>query len=234
MKKGDDTNPGEERFYKLWLSPSFKQDILEARKNLGITEIGYREQKTREELWIKFKKTKILELLGEEIRIKEKYKIPTPYFDFIDDYIFFGKPMNALREKSPVALLSPTKELEEFYNEIYEPTAKLLIFESATQEKVIEFVKKNWREIELTLNKNIHDNKRVRKTLNKERNQLIRELWKKPIAELQGEVIGVSKNNDVPTTRERDSLVAKILVIRNITPKELRGGFIRKIAKQKK
>jgi len=225
MKNGDDLNPGEEFLYKLSLKPKFQQDLINIRKRLRIPENGFVNPKTRQKLWIDYKNANLLGLLEEEMKLKEKYKVPTPYFLFIDDYIFFGKPVSALKNKSPVALLLPTKELEELYDGMHEPTAKLLIFGNATQEKVLEFIKKNWREIELILNKNIHGAKRVRKTNYKDRNRIIRELWKKSIEVLQKEAES--------TTQERDLLVAKVLVKRKQTNRELSGGYIRKVANQK-
>ncbi|RJQ14872.1 hypothetical protein C4553_00225 [Candidatus Parcubacteria bacterium] len=225
MTKDDEINSGVEFFYKLSLKPEFQNDLAEARKHLGITPSGYMDPQTREKLWIEYKKANVIELLGTELHLKTKYKVPTPYFEFIDDYIFFGKPVNAPKKKSPVALLSPTKELEDLYDGMYEPTAKLLLFGNATQEKVLEFIKKNWREIELTLNKNINKTHRVRKTTHKEQNRTIRELWRTNLGVLQKEAGS--------TTKERDLLVSRILVKRGLTTKELSGGYIRKVANQK-
>ena len=225
MTKDDDTNPGVEFFYKLSLKPEFQNDLVKTREHLGIIPTGYIDPKTRAKLWIEYRKANVIELLGAELHLKIKYKVPTPYFEFIDDYIFFGKPVNAPKKKSPVALLSPTKELEDFYDGVYEPTAKLLLFGNATQEKVLEFVRKNWREIELTLNKNINKTHRVRKTTHKEQNLVIRELWHTNLGVLQKEAGS--------TTKERDLLVSKILVKRGLTAKELSGGYIRKVANQK-
>jgi hypothetical protein len=229
MERGDGPSSGEEFFYKLSLEREFQKDLIYTRRKLGIPEKGFLDPKTRQKLWIDDKRADVLGLLGAELSFKKKYQIPAPYWPMMDDYIFFGKPTNALKNKSPVAILSPTKEIEEFYKATGEPFAMLLIFGNATKTKALDFVKNNWREIELTLNINIHKNKRVRVTIHKTRNQAIRELWRKPLKELRSEAGN-------PNLNLRESLVQAILRKRGLVKKEekdLSDGNIRKIATQK-
>lgn len=230
MKKGDGPNSGVEFFYKLSHKPEFQQDLIRARKQLGISEKGFIDPKTREKLWIEHKDADMLGLLGAELHLKEKYKIPIPYLPFIDDYIFFGKPMNALKNKPQIARIDypgpPNFEsIEKFYDANNEPYVKLFVFGNATKTKVVDFIKKNWREIELGLNKNIHKKERVRETIFKDRAQAIRALWRLPLQELQKE--------SGSSTKERSLLVAKVLVKRGATKTELNDGYIRKIANER-
>jgi len=235
MKKGDGPNAGEEFFYKLSRSREFQQDLIRARKQLGIYEKGFSDPRTREKLWIKNKHADMFGLFGIELHLKEKYKIPTPYWQFIDDYIFFGQIVSTTKNKIPVAMVAPNTppgfgSIEDFYDANNEPYVKLFIFNNASKTKVVDFVKNNWREIELGLNINIHNTKRVRTTIYKKRNRTIRELWKVPLVELQREA---QTGGDKIITKERDLLVSKILVKRGLTPSELSGGTIRRIANEK-
>lgn len=219
MKRGDNLNPGVEFFYKLSLRPEFQRDIISTRKRLGISEKGFINLETRQKLWIDFKNANILELLGEEIYFKKKYDIPFPYWQFIDDYIFFGKPTNALKDELPVAILSPTKEIEDFYREMNEPHTTLLIFSNATKTKLSDFIRKNWKEIEIE--KQI--GKRIRKAIYKDRNLLIKKLWQKSTKELQQEFSLTGKN--------KERLIAEIIEKKEMGT--LKSGYIRKMRYQK-
>ena len=219
MKRGDSINSGVEFFYKLSLRPEFQQDLIDIRKRLGISEKGYINLETRKKLWIDFKHANILELLGEEIYLKKRYEIPFPYWQFIDDYIFFGKPTNALNNDLPMAMLSPTKEIEEFYQEMNEPYITLLIFSNATKTKLADFIRKNWKEIEIEKQKG----KRIRKAIYKDRNLLIKKLWQKSTKELQQEFGLTGKN--------KEHLIVEIVGKKEMGT--LKNGYIRKMRYQK-
>ena len=143
--------------------------------------------------------------------------------------------MHALKHKIPVAMIASCnppgfEPIEKLYDATSEPYVKLFIFANASKTKVVNFIKKNWREIELTLNINIHKDKRTRETIYKKRNQTIRELWREPLKELQREA---KINEATIITKERDLLIARILIKRGLAEKELSGGYIRKIANEK-
>lgn len=213
-------NLGIEFFYKLFIKSEFQKDLSRVRKQLCIPEKGFSNNKHRM-WWIENNFSKMIDLMGVELRFKTKYDIPMPYMELVDDYIFFGKAVNHLKHKAPVAILHPTKEDEKLYREFNEPFTTMLIFGNATKTQVVDYIKKNWREIEMEKNKG----HRTRLTLYKDRNQTIRELWKVPLKELQKEANSTSGYKDI--------LISKILVKRGFVLTELSPGYIRKVANQK-
>ena len=231
MKKGDDTNQGVEFFYKLSCNKEFQKDLIKARNQLYINENGFINPDTRQKLWIEYKKSDMFGLLAIEQHLKEKYKIPEPYRQFIDDYIFFNRPVHALRKKPPVAMISYNsppgfEDIEKFYDATGESYVKLIVFANASKTSLVDFIKKNWREMELGLNINIHKKHRVRISNNKERDREIRRIYRLPISELQREA-------EDKITKERSILVAKIIKRRNPDKKVLSAESIKRIANGK-
>lgn len=227
-------NSGVEFFYKLSLNPEFQKDIIVARKELALPPKGFMNPETRQKLWIEWKNANWFEFLGVELHLKQKYNIPIPYMEFIDDYVFFGKPVNAPKAKSPVARIisyTPTgfEDIEKLYDSMGEPYVKLIIFQNATTKKKLkDFIDKNWREIELSLNINIHKPTKVKEKIYKNRDNTIREVWRLPIEKLREQVKVEGKE-----LMARESLVAEIIFAKELSPKLLANGTIKRIANEK-
>jgi len=233
MGKGDGPNPGEEFFYKLSLRQEFQQDILSARKQLGILERGLASEDDRIE-WLSANKDKAFNFMGIELGLKERYKIPLEYWIFISEYIFFGESRGVLKSNiAPVVIDEHAHEegdryrygdIEGFYRETGEPYAKLFILGTASKTGVINFINKNWGKIEDVLDvQRGQKRKRVRKTTNKERNRLIKELWRKSAKELRQEADSRATDKEI--------LISKILKVRGFG--NIDEGYIRKMSAKK-
>jgi hypothetical protein len=70
MKKGDRPNPGEELLYHLSGNQEFRQDLLKARKFLGIPEEGFSDEDMYKK-WLK-KKGNALNLLSADLHFQKK------------------------------------------------------------------------------------------------------------------------------------------------------------------
>ena len=229
MKKGDGPNPGVEFLYKLYGEQGFRQDIIGARKHLGIPEGGFIED-GMDEKWMK--DNHIFDLMAVESYLQKKYKISIAYIWQLSDYIFFGEIRNKANMKIPPSVVIEKYahrkdiglgDVEEFYKETAEPYVKLYILGNASKSDILGFINKNWKEIEDVLVEQRGERRMIRTTTYKGRNQLIKELICKSIEELQKEAESHS--------RYKDLLIQKILLKRGFGA--VNEGYIRKMGSKK-
>src|SRR5436853_115800 len=90
--KKENSNQGEEFFYKLSFNKEFQNDLLRARQQLGLPKVGFTKKEARK-IWIDNNAKKMLDFLGIQMHLKKKYKIPASFWwELTDDHIFFNKP----------------------------------------------------------------------------------------------------------------------------------------------
>jgi len=231
--KGDTLNKGEEFLYKMFLDPAFQNDLEISREFLGIPKGGFDKEEERQQWFESENKKENTEpkAMSEILRIQKKYKIPVSYLFGLNDYLFFNDARNMSWQKFSVATILPPAhtldsddvDLEDFYRDNSEPYAKLLIFGNGTKNDVINYIRKYWKEVEEILKKqDWKPQGKVRKTIYKDRNRLIKELWHTPANELRKET--------GTTTTFKDLLIQQVLKKRGYG--EIDDGYIRKLCKK--
>lgn len=223
MRKSDRPNPGEEFFYKLSLGPEFEKDLRRERIGIGIPKNGFKT-KEEQQYWLRKNSKKIITISTVWQRLRARYKIPKSYlFPYLNSYLFFGKIPNW---KPPVAQIgSPVDNLEnDIENYIDEPYAKVIIFGNATKSDAIKFITEEWDNIEKILKKQGWSRPpKIRRTIHKERNILIKQLWRKPKRGLQKELNSI--------TTQKELLIQRILKKRGFV--DVNEGYIRKMSSNK-
>lgn len=240
MAKGDGPNPAEEMLFRLSLDTDFTNDLKRARKSLGVPSGGLDPgDKLR---WLQKNRARGLDLLAVEFNLQKKYGIPLAFQLLLTDYILCNKPTRKNIPKDPPVLIDKyahvkddprRSNMEDLYMEFGEPFVKLFIFGGGTKTEVLDFIKKNWSEIECLLVEQgaapRNATSRVRKVLYKDRDRIIRELWKWPAKALRQEILALG--GEMPSPRMRffkDILVRKLLQLKyDIRVSE---SYIRKIS----
>jgi hypothetical protein len=235
MEKGDNkTNKAIEFLYKLSTRSDFINDIKEIKKKLKIPDNGFKAIDDQERLkW--FKKTNTLDLMKKYLFIREKYSIPIAYNSVLQEYIETGKLETKRKQDElsafidPVAHIKNTGNAEDYFREIGEPFAKIIILGNNSKTDVINFIDNNWEKIEDVFLEQGHIvGKRVRKSTNKNRDSLIIELSRKPIKELRDRLI--KKGGSFIKGEPKENIISKLLPLENKTkPYYAKSGYIRKI-----
>ncbi|MFA5413255.1 MAG: hypothetical protein WC348_01815 [Patescibacteria group bacterium] len=232
MKKGDRPNPGEEFLYKLSGQPKFNEYLIGWRERIGVPKNGLGKVVKWQEEWDRLinNDRAAFNILVAAEHLQMKFKIPIAYAPFIRLYLCFGYIPKELNEVEvakvclPAHLLDPgdrdgdkEKDLRTYFP--YEPYAKLIIFGTSRKSDVIKFIAERWGEVEEVFKKQGWVRpKAVRRTIYKERNLLVKELWRKSTKELQKEA-GSSGTY-------KDLLIQKILAKREM---DVKDGYIRKM-----
>ncbi|MFA5124453.1 MAG: hypothetical protein WC473_01320 [Patescibacteria group bacterium] len=218
MAKGEQANRSEEYLYKLSLNDKFQADVLELRRILGIPSEGVKDQDDRQKCFADT--TKDIFVLDALFYLQEKYKVPLDYVFHLDDFIFFGKSTGDKKFQLPGYYYSSAKilppkhtlepddvDLEEFYKDHKEPYVKILVFGDSTKSEVLGYLNQNWNQVEKILTQQgWKPQKRVRKTVHKERNRLIKELYKKTKKELEKEYGTTSQSKELLISKIMDKL----------------------------
>ncbi|MFA5129732.1 MAG: hypothetical protein WC477_02300 [Patescibacteria group bacterium] len=215
MKKGDKPNPGEEFFYKLSLKKEFEEDLVIARKKIGIPNAGF----TDEDEHLHWMSTP-----GDPQRtfdtifsLREKYKIPITYTHLLHKILFYGDDEVKESERPDIMTILPPahlcdpsgSDLEHYYRQHGEPYVRILILANAKKSDIIRELGLCWDQVEEILKtQGWIKPKKIRKTVNKVRNKLIKELWRKPIKDLKTEVKRYAPNDIL---KRKESLIKKIL-----------------------
>ena len=230
MTKGDKSNTGEEFFYKLEITKGFLEDLKKARKQLGISEKGSTNNEERL-AWIKKNPKNSMDFLAIQLQLKEKYNIPEAYWwSFLDDYIFFGKAVNAITKQSLVAFIDPLAHKvkgrngnpEELYWENGEPYVKMFILGNAQKNDVHNFIDANWEKIKDILMEQGATMERTHRTEYKDRNKFIWKLCRIGIRQLEVEY-GIKANN----RETKESLICKIVQAQGFGG--VTEGYVKKI-----
>lgn len=217
MKKGDRPNPGEELLYHLSGNQEFQQDLLKARKFLGIPEEGFPDEDMCKK-WLK--DGNALDLLSADLYFQKKYKISIAYRFYIDDYIFFGEIRSKVNKQLPPSVVferyahradMDLGDVEEFYKETGEPYAKLFILGNASKSDVLDYINKNWEKVEEILTEQRGVRKVVRKTIYKKRNLDIVKWCGKTIIELRNEANRIDPEHAPHKSNYKELLIQKIL-----------------------
>ncbi|MDD5760360.1 MAG: hypothetical protein PHI06_14935, partial [Desulfobulbaceae bacterium] len=160
-------------------------------------------------------------------RLCKKYRIPFAYAFYLHDYISYSRTFPD-HDVSFVTIGQPTKHTfepfdpdhEGYYQRRGEPYAKLLISGDGHKSDVLKYIENNWDKIEDILKEQGWTRpKKIRKTINKDRNRLVKQLWLCSTKELQ-------KLADLNDTKYKDRLIQKVLKKRGISLSE---GYIRKL-----
>ncbi len=204
MKKGDRPNPGEEFLYKLDGQAKFHDVLLNWRKIIGIPDQGLGKEVKWEKEWerlISNDRTAV-KIMAAAQNLQWKFKIPMTYFRFIYLYLCFGYvPSEFWGENEFVKILKPDSllnpggdnEEKDLITIFREPYVKLLIPGTSRMSDVTDYLTKHWNKVEEILKlQGWEKPKPIRKTIHKQRNLLIKELWRKPTRELQKEAEFVS------------------------------------------
>lgn len=237
MKKGGKkTNKAIELLYKLSFRDDFKQDIEQTRHMLGIPKKGFKNMKYEDNLkWIKDKKTAV-NFNKMTFSFIEKYSIPHSYHWMFQEYLQTGKLETRQTGNEQVAFIDPTAHKTEFplgfldyhYRKSGEPFVKLFIFGNNSKTDVKKFIDKYWKNIEDSfLEQGCKLGKRVRKTINKDRDILIIKLSKKPIKELRKKL--EQKGGSFLKSDSRDDIISKLLILESPKSFRAKSGYIRKI-----
>ena len=227
VRQGDKTNAGEEFLYRLSLRRGFQDDLKKARAHLDIPDAGF-ASKEDHLTWLEQNMHRMLDVLSVNRSLLEKYKIPLAYYAHLETHIDFGGRGAERVETVPVVVdfdVDESQDLGALYRELGEPYVRLFILGNAQKTDVLDFISKHWEPIENALYvQRGGPRARIRKTTHKDRNQLIRDLWKKSVATLQ-EQAGNSKR------KLKESLIQKILEEKGYGI--VSDGYIRKMGGQK-
>jgi hypothetical protein len=224
MAKGDKPNPKDEFFFDLSLNPEFNQDIVDARKKLGIPDGGLTKE-TIEPWFDKPHDSSVIYAFFE----KKKYRIPLAYMTFLYDYVLFGEwgspsyPEVAII-LPPIHTLDPQHvdfDPEEYFCQHNEPYARILVLGNGRKKHVLNFISKNSNEVEKILEKQEWKRpKMIRRKDSKLRTKRLKELWSRPVEDLKS--MAHSKSC------RRDILIHNILKLEGFG--EVSEGYIRKMA----
>lgn len=217
MKKDTGPNPGEEFFYKLSLKAAFEEDLIAARQKLKIPSEGFADEE--EHLIWQSKPGNPRLRFDITFHLQKKYGIPLAYLQLLNAYLLFGETRIVIKEKQsivtilpPAYLYSPgSLDMEDYLREHNEPYVRVLILGNGRKSDVLKSIENSWDEIEEYLKSQGWTRpKKVRTTIHKDRNKLIKKLWRKPIQELRDEVRSYDPNNKYEP-KYREILIQRIL-----------------------
>ena len=231
MKKGDGPNYADELLYKLSADKELEKDILEIRSNFGIPKSGLGSFDKK----IDF----LLEQYSPELdtgikNLRNKYGVSIAYEYAFDDFVLSGglgfgnsnhEPLFAMIQPPPI------DDLTDFEYGLLgrgEPYVRLLMFASATKTQILNFIDQHWNEVEsLFSNQGVERPKRIRRVVHKERNLLIKKLYKMRIEELQ-----ILADREDPANRPHKARYKDLLIQTILRPKygKITDGNIRKIS----
>jgi hypothetical protein len=234
-KKRIKTNKAEEVFYRLSFKPDFRNDLKLFRHKFDIPQNGFKNEldlkdwlakrdKYLDKLIAKGKITNkdskpidMLDYLLSQIFILKKYKIPitSASQDVLENYILSNNKIQLpLRSENLCCEIITPEEIK--LENTKQPFIELRIFDRASQSDVCDYVKDNWHFIKtiLRLKKKDGQNGRIRKIVNKERNEIIFNLYRKTREELG---IGRGEYKDIKIS----SIMKKEYGI-EITPENIR------------
>lgn len=190
-----ETDKAEELFYKTALNTKFQQDLRVYRKKFDMPENGF-QSKEDVENWLKtMEKSKDLKkyplgYVQEQVNILKKYRLPLTLHTLLEEYIWTNNKFKAY-PRTPyfgcdIELPWLPDSKEEMWRKSGQPFVKLLIFGGATQRDVLRYIQKSWGFINKLLNEQAGKPiKRIRKTTEKKRDELIFQLSKMPKQELE-------------------------------------------------
>jgi len=201
------TNKAEEVFYRLSLKPNFQNDIKTFRNKFNIPENGFKNEvvlknwlskrdKFLDKLIVKKKITnedpKPIDTLGyllSQIAILKKYGIPitSASQDVLENYILSNNkiPLPLRSENLCCEIMTPEETKSQYATQFF---VELRIYDKASQSDVFDCIKKNWRFIKTILRvkkESSKQEKRIRKMVNKERDEIIFKLSQKSRKELE-------------------------------------------------
>lgn len=201
------TNKVEEVFYRLSFKPDFQDDIKVLRNEFNIPENGFRKELDLKEWLAKLDKfldrliakgkitnrdskpIDMLDYLLSQIAILKKYGIPitSASQDVLENYILSNNKIKLpLRSENLCCeIVTPERIKSQDGTQSF---VELRIYNKASQSDVFNCVKKNWKFIKTILKAKKEDNKqdkRIRKMVNKERDEIIFKLSQKSRKELE-------------------------------------------------
>jgi hypothetical protein len=236
MKGDKKTNKAIELLHSLYFRDDFMQDLEQTRQILKIPKKGFKNMKYGDNLkWIKDKKTAV-NFNKMTFSFMKKYSIPHRYHWVFQEYLQTGKLETRQTGNEQVAFIDPTAHKAEFplglldyhYRASGEPFVKLFIFGNNSKTDVKNFIDKYWKNIEDSfLEQGCKLGKRVRKTINKDRDILIIKLSKKPIKELRKKL--ERKGGEVSKSDSKEDIISKLLILERPKPFRAKSGYIRKI-----
>jgi hypothetical protein len=236
MKGDNKTNKAIEFLYKLHLRDDFMKDLEQTRQILGIPKEGFKNMKYEDNLkWIKDAKT-AANFNKMTFSFIEKYSIPHSYHWVFQEYLQTGKFETRQTGNEQVAFIDPTAHNPKFplgildyhYRTAGEPFVKLFILGNNSKTDVKNFIDKYWKNIEDSfLEQGCKLGKRVRKTINKDRDTLIMKLSKKPIKELRKKL--ERKGGEILKSDPKENIISKLLMLEKPKSFKASGGYIRKI-----
>jgi hypothetical protein len=230
MKKGGGLNYAEELIYKLSAVKGLGKDILEIRSDFGIPKDGLGGFDKKIDFLLDQYSPKL------DIRIKNlrnKYGISIAYEYAFDDFVLCGGLGFGNSNPEPIFAMiqpPPTDELNDFEYGLLgrgEPYVRLLMFANAKKTQILNFIDKHWNEVENHfIKQGVERPKRVRKVVYKERNLLIKKIYKMQVEELQALADKVDPTNFPHKSKYKDILIHTIL-----RPEygDISEGYIRKI-----
>lgn len=204
-KKRIKTNKAEEVFYRLSFKPDFRNDLKVFRTKFDIPQDGFKKEldlknwlakrdKFLDKLIVKGKITNkdskpvdMLDYLLSQIAILKKHKIPitSTSQDVLENYILSNNKIKLpLRSENLCCEIITPEEIR--LENTKQPFIELRIFDKASQSDVCDYVKDNWHFIKtiLRLKKKDRQGGRIRKVINKERDEIIFKLYQKSREEL--------------------------------------------------
>ena len=235
MRKGD-TNRGEEFIYKLSLNEEFEKDIAATRAAFGIPERGIKTTK-EEWIWSHSDAMDTFEYFDTLKKFCQSHKIPMGYEHSLESYILYGiNSKLKLAEPTVARIVHPQKikltalknSIEGYYQRHGEPYAKILVFGNGSKSDVLRYIEKNWSDVEDVLKKQGWNKlRKIKKTIYKERNIFIKQLWRKSINDLQ-ELADQRDSAGAPHNSRYRDLLIQIILKKEFG--EIGEGYIRKIS----
>lgn len=211
-KKRIKTNKAEEVFYRLSLKPNLQNDLRAFRSKFDIPQSGFKKDldlkdwlakrdKYLDKLMAKGKITNrdskpidMLDYLLSQIAILKKYGIPitSASQDVLENYILSNNkiPLSLRSENLCCEIVTPEGTKSQNTSQSF---IELRIYDKASQSDVFDCIKKNWKFIKTILKVKKGSNKqerRIRKMVNKKRDEIIFKLSQKSRKEL-----GVERGN---------------------------------------